>query len=217
MRGRAAGRRYENALLARGFRLVAGVDEVGRGSLAGPVVAAAVILDGGHPVPGLRDSKLLTASRRDTLARQIAGSAVAVGIGEADVREIESLNILRATLLAMRRAVEALAVAPDFVLVDALTIPGIDVPQRGIIHGDRLSSSVAAASIVAKVHRDTLMGLCHQRWPDYRFDANKGYGTADHLAALRRCGASPLHRTTFRGVTPGPQLPLFPAAAPRSR
>lgn len=206
--GHAAGRSRERALLARGVRHVAGIDEVGRGCLAGPVVAAAVILDPGRPVPGLRDSKLLTPSRREELAAWIEERAAAVGVGMADAREIDALDILRATLLAMRRAVEALEVRPGFLLVDALTIPGIDLPQEGIIHGDRLCASIAAASIVAKVRRDAMMRRLHEDWPAYRLDVNKGYGTPDHLEALRAHGASPLHRLTFRGVLPEPQLAL---------
>jgi ribonuclease HII len=201
MRGPVAGLSHERRLQARGFRLVAGVDEVGRGSLAGPVVAGAVILDPFRPVRGLRDSKLLTAAQRVELSRQITGSALGVGIGESDASEIDAVNILRATHSAMRRALEALRVEPDFILVDALTIPGVGKPQEGLVHGDRLSASIAAASIVAKVHRDAMMERWHERWPCYRFDANKGYGTPDHLGALRRHGASPIHRTTFRGVT----------------
>ena len=204
MRGPVAGMSHERRLKARGFRLIAGVDEVGRGSLAGPVVAGAVILDSARPVSGLRDSKLLTAAQREVLGRRILERALAVGIGEAEADEIDAINILRATHAAMRRALEALRTAPDFVLVDALTIPGVERPQEGLVHGDRLSASIAAASIVAKVHRDALMQRCHRRWPRYRFDANKGYGTPDHLGALRRHGASPIHRTTFRGVMRGP-------------
>ena len=205
MRGPVAGLSHERRLRARGFRLVAGVDEVGRGSLAGPVVAGAVILDPVRPVRGLRDSKLLTAARRETLSRQITASALAVGIGESEAGEIDAVNILCATHAAMRRALDGLGVEPDFVLVDALTIPGVEKPQEGLVHGDRLSASIAAASIVAKVHRDALMERCHERWPCYRFDTNKGYGTRHHLGALRRHGASPIHRTTFRGVTDEPR------------
>jgi ribonuclease HII len=212
MRRRAAGTAWERGLLARGVRHVAGVDEVGRGCLAGPVFAAAVILDPRRPVSGLADSKLLAPARREVLAARIEERAAAVGVGMADAREIDTLDILRATLLAMRRAVEALSVKPEYLLVDALTIPGIDLPQQGIVHGDRLCASIAAASIVAKVRRDALMRRLHDTWPAYRFDANKGYGTPDHLEALRSHGASPLHRLTFRGVLPGPQ-PAFPGFA----
>jgi ribonuclease HII len=216
MRGPVAGFSHERRLQARGFRLIAGVDEVGRGSLAGPVVAGAVILDPSRPVRGLRDSKLLTAAQREHLGRQIRESALAVGIGEAEADEIDAVNILRATHAAMRRALRALCTDPDFVLVDALTIPGIELSQEGLVHGDRVSASIAAASIVAKVHRDALMRRCHERWPCYRFDENKGYGTPVHLGALRLHGASPIHRTTFRGVT-GESRPQGAAATAGSR
>jgi ribonuclease HII len=208
MRRRAAGTVRERSLLARGVRRIAGVDEVGRGCLAGPVFAAAVVLDPRRQVPGLADSKLLTPARREVLAARIEERAAAVGVGIADAREIDALDILRATLLAMRRAVEALSVKPEYLLVDALTIPGIDLPQQAIVHGDRLCASIAAASIVAKVRRDALMLRLHADWPAYRFDVNKGYGTRDHLEALRSHGASPLHRRTFRGVLPEAQMAL---------
>ncbi len=210
MRGPAAGWRHERALRARGFRRIAGVDEVGRGSLAGPVVAAAVVLDPDRPVRGLRDSKMLSAAQRERAAARIAERAVAIGIGAADALEIDTVNILRATHLAMRRAVEAMRVQADCLLVDALTIPGMDLPQTGIVHGDRLSASIAAASIVAKVHRDALMRKLHRDYPRYGFVDNMGYGTPAHLDALRRFGASPLHRTSFRGVLP----PAPPACRP---
>ena len=215
MRGRVAGRRHERELGARGVRRIAGVDEAGRGSLAGPVVAAAVILDPDRPVRGLRDSKLLSPAEREHLAPLIEDRAVATGIGAADAGEIDALNILRATLLAMRRAVEALAVKPDYLLVDALRIPGLDLPQEGIVHGDRLVASIAAASILAKVRRDALMRSLHELYPGYGFDVHKGYGTAGHLGALRRLGPSPLHRSTFRGVPP-PIRPIVDAAGARS-
>lgn len=200
MHGRPAGRIRERALWARGVRHVAGVDEVGRGCLAGPVLAGAVILDPLRPVDGLRDSKLLEPARREALAAIIEERAIAVAFGMADAAEIDVQNILRATGLAMRRAVEALAVTPDYLLVDAIAIPGTPIPQRGIVHGDRLCASIAAASIVAKVRRDGMMRRLHEHWPAYRFDVNKGYGTPAHLEALARHGATPLHRTTFRGV-----------------
>jgi ribonuclease HII len=167
-------------------------------------MAGAVILDPLRPVDGLRDSKLLEPSRREALAGIIEERALAVAFGIADVAEIDAQNILRATELAMRRAVEALAVTPEYLLVDAIAIPGTAVPQQGIVHGDRLCASIAAASIVAKVRRDALMRRLHAQWPAYRFDANKGYGTKAHLEALARHGATPLHRSTFRGV-PGPR------------
>lgn len=216
MRRRAAGWTHERRLCAEGFRSVAGVDEVGRGCLAGPVVAGAVILDGRRPIPGLRDSKLLAPPARERLARLIAERAVAFALGVVDPEEIDRTDILRATLRAMQRAVEALRVRPDFVLVDALTIPGIGIPQGGLVHGDRISASIAAASIVAKFYRDEMMQSFHALYPVYGFDQHKGYGTRDHLDALRRFGRTPLHRSTFRGVKPEPQAGLpFAASAER--
>ena len=190
---------------------MAGVDEVGRGCLAGPVVAGAVVLDRDLPVQGVRDSKLLAPPDRERLAREIAARALAFALGVVDPDEIDRTDILRATLVAMRRAVEALRVRPDFVLVDALTIPGISTPQRGIVHGDRLSASIAAASIVAKFYRDEMMRFSHSLYPAYGFDRHKGYGTRDHFDALARYGPTPLHRSTFRGVRPevAPVAPLF--------
>ena len=216
MRRRAAGWKHERRLYAGGFRSVAGVDEVGRGCLAGPVVAGAVVLDGRRPIPGLRDSKWLAARGRERLARLIAERSVAFALGVVDPDEIDRTDILRATLLAMRRAVEALRVRPDYVLVDALTIPEIGIPQGGLVHGDRISASIAAASIVAKFYRDEMMQSFHALYPAYGFDRHKGYGTRDHLEALRRFGATPLHRSTFRGVRPPlPACLPFPAPAER--
>ena len=202
MRPRAAGFVHERQLFAAGLRAVAGVDEVGRGCLAGPVVAGAVILDRSRPVPGVRDSKTLGAAARERLAREIAGRAVAFALGVVDPEEIDRTDILRATLEAMRRAVMALRVRPDFVLVDALNIPAIDVPQRGLVRGDQNSVSIAAASIVAKFYRDEMMLAFHDLYPAYGFRRHKGYGTRDHLEALRRFGPTPWHRSTFRGVRP---------------
>ena len=216
MQGRPAGWRHERRLYADGFRSVAGVDEVGRGCLAGPVVAGAVVLDRRSRVRGLRDSKLLPASERGRLARLIAGRAVAFALGVVDPDEIDRTDILRATLLAMKRAVGALSVRPDYVLVDALTIPEIGIPQGGLVHGDRISASIAAASIVAKFYRDEMMQSFHALYPAYGFDRHKGYGTPDHYDALRRFGPTPLHRSTFRGVRPGAPAGLpFPATAER--
>ncbi len=199
-RDRAAGFALERRRGERGFCAVAGFDEVGRGCLAGPVVAAAVILDPARRPRGLRDSKQLTAAERERLASAIATAAVAIALGVVDSIEIDRTDILRATLEAMRQAVEGLRVRPDYLLVDAVRIPAISIPQEGLIRGDARSASIAAASIVAKVYRDALMRSLHALFPAYRFDANKGYGTPDHLSALRRLGATPLHRTTFRGV-----------------
>jgi ribonuclease HII len=199
---RGADRSREAALSRRGFRRIAGLDEVGRGSLAGPVVAAAVVLHPDRTIAGLRDSKRLQPAVRQRLAREIVLGAEACAVGLVDAGEIDRSDILRATFEAMRRAVSSLRVRPDFLLVDALTIPGLAIPQRGIVRGDDSTASIAAASIVAKVYRDHLMRTLHSAWPAYRFDSNKGYGTRQHLDALRRLGATPLHRATFRGVLP---------------
>ncbi len=210
MAHRAAGWSHERDLGKRGFRVVAGVDEVGRGCLAGPVVAGAVILDPARPIRGVRDSKVVPPGERARLARRIASEAVAMAIGVVDAGEIDRIDILRATLVAMRRAVEGLQIRPDYVLVDALEIPGIGVPQTGIVRGDQESASIAAASIVAKFYRDEMMRFFHGLYPAYAFDVNRGYGTAAHLEALRRFGATPLHRVTFHGVRD--DLALFPIA-----
>ena len=199
-RCRNAGWDHERALRAEGHRLIAGVDEVGRGCLAGPVVAAAVVLDPQRPIAGLRDSKQLRPEPRARLARMVAERALDCGLGVVEAEEIDRTDILRATLRAMREAIRALRSAPDFVLVDALRVPGVGVPQRALVKGDEVSATIAAASILAKVYRDEMMRAFHVVYPAYRFDANKGYGTTDHLLALRRFGASPLHRQTFRGV-----------------
>ncbi len=207
---------HERRLFVDGFRAVAGVDEVGRGCLAGPVVAGAVILDRDRPIRGLRDSKLLVPPVRERLARAIAARCVAFALGVVEPEAIDRSDILRATLVAMRRAVEALRVRPDFVLVDALTIPGIATPQRGLVRGDAISASIAAAAIVAKFYRDTMMRSLHALYPAYGFDRHKGYGTRDHLDALRRFGPTPLHRTTFRGVRTEPSA-VWLAHAPTVR
>jgi len=194
--------RHERACLRRGFRSIAGVDEAGRGPLAGPVVAAAVILDRARPVRGIDDSKSLPAGVREALFDRITRSARAWAVGAADPGEIDRINILRASLLAMRRAVLALSELPDCLLVDGRD--GIDFPvyQKAIIRGDALSLSIGAASIVAKVTRDRLMEEMHRRWPAYNFARHKGYPTPEHLEALRRHGPCPIHRLTFRGVLP---------------
>ena len=194
--------RLESELSARGFARIAGVDEVGRGCLAGPVVAGAVILPAGCVLPGLDDSKRLDPGSRDRLDRQIRLSAVAIGLGVVEARQIDSENILRASLEAMRRAVSALDPEPDVLLVDAVRVPAVRVPQLPVIHGDALSQSIAAASIVAKVFRDRLLEQLGQRHPVYGFESHKGYGTPEHWEALRLYGPCPEHRMTFRGVTP---------------
>ncbi len=181
--------------------LVAGVDEAGRGPLAGPVVAAAVILDDLQPIKGLNDSKKLTALRREKLFDEIRAKALCCSIAEASVEEIDTLNILQATLLAMRRAVEGLRLKPAKVLVDGNRLPVLDVLAEAIVGGDALVPSISAASILAKVTRDRWCAQLHLEYPQYGFDGHKGYGTAEHLAALRAHGACPQHRKTFRPVT----------------
>ena len=180
--------------------LVAGVDEAGRGPLAGPVVAAAVILDELHPIKGLADSKKLTAARRDRLFDEIRAKALCCSIAQASVEEIEQLNILQATLLAMRRAVEGLRLKPAKVLVDGNRIPVLDVLAEAIVQGDALVPAISAASILAKVTRDRWCAEYDRQFPQYGFARHKGYGTAAHLAALQQHGACPEHRKTFRPV-----------------
>jgi ribonuclease HII len=181
--------------------LVAGVDEAGRGPLAGPVVAAAVILDDLHPIKGLADSKKLTASRRDALFDEIRAKALCCSIAMASVEEIDQLNILQATLLAMRRAVEGLRLKPIRVLVDGNRIPVLRIQAEAIVKGDSLVPAISAASILAKVHRDRLCADLDQQYPHYGFARHKGYGTALHLAALQEHGACEQHRKSFRPVT----------------
>ena len=181
--------------------LVAGVDEAGRGPLAGPVVAAAVILDDLNPIKGLADSKTLTALRREKLFDEIRAKALCCSIAEASVEEIERLNILQATLLAMRRAVEGLRLKPFKVLVDGNRLPVLDMLAEAIVKGDSLIPAISAASILAKVHRDRWCAELDLQYPQYGFAQHKGYGTAQHLMALAAHGACPQHRKTFRPVT----------------
>lgn len=181
--------------------LVAGVDEAGRGPLVGPVVAAAVILDDLQPIKGLADSKTLTARRREKLFDEIRAKALCCSIAQASVEEIEELNILQATLLAMRRAVEGLRLKPNLVLVDGNRVPLLKVRAEAIVKGDAWVPAISAASILAKVHRDRWCAEIDLLYPQYGFARNKGYGTAEHLAALQVHGACPQHRKTFRPVT----------------
>jgi ribonuclease HII len=194
-------RTLENALRRVGFCHVAGVDEVGRGCLAGPVVAAAVILHPDRHISGVCDSKLVPAEERERLCVQIVRSAIAWAVGVAEPKEIDDINIHQASLIAMRRAVLGLAPLPDVVLVDAFRIPDLPMAQRGVLHGDRRCSAIAAASIVAKVTRDRQMLELHGRDPRYRFDRHKGYATSEHLEAVARFGYSQAHRRTFRPPT----------------
>jgi len=194
-------RTLENALRRAGFCYVAGCDEVGRGCLAGPVVAAAVILHPDRHIPGVCDSKLVPAAEREQLYTRIVAGAVAWAVASADPREIDHINIHQASLRAMQRAVMALAPLPDIVLVDAFRVPDLPMAQRGVPHGDRRCSAIAAASIIAKVSRDRDMQALHGRDPRYGFDRHKGYATADHLDAVARFGYSDAHRRSFRPPT----------------
>jgi ribonuclease HII len=196
-----ATRTLENALRRVGFVHVAGCDEVGRGCLAGPVVAAAVVLHPDRHIPGVCDSKTVPAAERERLYDQILGAAIAWAVGEADPTEIDRINIHQASLRAMQRAVLLLAPLPDIVLVDAFRVPDLPMAQRGVLHGDRRCSAIAAASIVAKVTRDRQMLDLHGRDPRYGFDRHKGYATADHLEAVARYGYSDAHRRSFRPAT----------------
>jgi ribonuclease HII len=197
----AAMRTLENALRRVGFCYVAGVDEVGRGCLAGPVVAAAVVLHPDRHIPGVSDSKAVPAPERERLFERITRHAIAWAVAEADPREIDHVNIHQASLAAMRRAIMDLNPLPDVVLVDAFRVPDLPMAQRGVLHGDRRCSAIAAASIVAKVTRDRQMIDLHVRDPRYGFDRHKGYATADHLDAVARFGYSEAHRRSFRPPT----------------
>lgn len=189
--------RHERELWEAGYTSIAGLDEVGRGSLVGPVMSAAVILPPQFYLPGLRDSKQLTALERERFAEAIYKEAVAVGIGSTPVEEIERTNIVEATKKSMIAAIQALTKAPDYLLIDALKLP-LSLPQRSIVRGDRMSVTIAAASVVAKVTRDRYMVQISEEYPQYGFERNKGYGTQEHLEAIARFGFSPIHRRTFQ-------------------
>jgi ribonuclease HII len=207
---------FERRLWAAGHRRIAGVDEVGRGPLAGPVVAAAVVLRPDAFMPGLDDSKRLTPRQREGLAAAVRAQAQAWCIAEVDVEEIDRINIARAAFLAMRRALAGLGVAVDHVLVDGFRIPGYGGGQTAIVGGDHLSNSIAAASVLAKVHRDERMRAWDRVWPGYGFARHKGYATPEHLAALERLGPCPLHRRSFHWGKAPVQLRLVgdePAAS----
>ncbi len=190
-------REFDDAFRAQGFPILCGVDEAGRGPLAGPVCAAAVILPPDIEIEGLNDSKKLTEKKREALYEPIKELALGYGIAFATVEEIEQYNILQATFLAMRRAVEQLSMTPDLVLVDGNRLPPLPVPGKTVIKGDSLSASIAAASILAKVSRDRLMLELDEQYPMYGFAKHKGYGTAAHYEALRTYGLSPAHRPSF--------------------
>lgn len=191
---------FEAEAWTRGFRRVAGLDEVGCGPLAGPVVAAAVILPRGWSVQGVRDSKRLTEQQRERLYVEITRTAIAWSVGVVEAGVIDAVNIRQAARLAMAEAVTRLLPSSDYLLLDAMGLPGLKIEQRAIIKGDGLCLSIAAASIIAKVTRDRLMAEAHVRFPKYGFLAHKGYGTAEHLRQLRRYGPCELHRRTFQPV-----------------
>ena len=180
--------------------IIAGVDEAGRGPLAGPVIAAAVILDPEQPIVGLKDSKLLSLARRETLFEVICRASLAYAVGRAEVAEIDQINILQASLLAMQRAVAALSQTPDCALVDGQFTPKLSMPAEAIIKGDQTVAAISAASIVAKVVRDREMVELDRCYPGYGFAAHKGYGTKQHCLALKQLGATPIHRRSFKPV-----------------
>lgn len=192
--------RYERAARRAGFTMLGGIDEVGRGPLAGPVVAACVVSSRPLVLPGLNDSKRVSPSRREILAREIRARADAIGIGEASPAEIDEHNILGATYLAMRRALAAAGTPPEYLLLDAVRLPGVECPQEPIIKGDALCALIAAASIIAKVYRDALLVALDEADPRYGYALHKGYPTPAHLAALATHGPSPNHRMSFRPV-----------------
>lgn len=191
---------YERSLLGQGYKMIAGIDEAGRGPLAGPVVAGAAILSIDNEIQGLNDSKQLSAGQREYLYHQIREKAVAYGVGIVDVDYIDTYNILQATYEAMRRAIQSLGCQPDHLLNDAVIIPNVTIAQLKIIKGDAKSHSIAAASILAKVTRDKLMGEYGKLFPEYGFETHMGYSTPDHIAALQKYGACPIHRVSFAPV-----------------
>lgn len=188
---------YENIAYADGYEIVCGVDEAGRGPLAGPVYAAAVILPKGHIIEGVNDSKKLSEKKRDELFDKVIDECAAYSVGIATEQEIDEFNILQATFLAMRRAVEGLNVKPDIALIDGNKTPGLAIEQRAIVKGDGKSANIAAASIIAKVSRDRYMLEMAAKYPEYQFEKHKGYGTKLHYEMLEKYGVSPIHRKTF--------------------
>ncbi len=195
--------RYERRLREQGFRRIAGVDEAGRGALAGPMVAAAVILPEDFDLEGLADSKVLTALQRESCYERIARDAVAVSVCRAMPSRIDHRGLHRSNLWLLRRAVRILSVRPDYVLTDGWAIPRMELPHLSIKKGDAVTASVAAASVVAKVSRDRMMDRYHRRFPEFGFDRHRGYGTAEHFEALARLGPTSIHRLSFKGVGPG--------------
>ena len=188
---------FEKKLWSRDYKFLAGIDEVGRGPLAGPVMACAIVFDQNFYHSEVTDSKRLTPGKRDELAAVLRKNAVSFALGEASVREIEELNIRQATFMAMKRAVSGLAVIPDFLMIDGEIWPDPEIPARGIIRGDNKSFTISAASIIAKVARDKYMKELDREYPQYKFAQNKGYGTPEHIRAIRMAGPSPHHRSSF--------------------
>lgn len=189
--------KYENKLYSQGYNIIAGIDEAGRGPLAGPVVACAVILKKDERVEGVNDSKKLSPKKRDKLFDEIIDKCVAYGVGIIDNNVIDEINILEATRLAMKQAIENLRVQPDYLLIDAETHIATNIPLKGIIKGDSLSQSIAAASIIAKVTRDRMLLELDKKYPEYLFSKHKGYGTALHIAKIKEYGLTDIHRKTF--------------------
>jgi ribonuclease HII len=189
---------FERRARQDGYKLVAGVDEAGRGPLAGPVVAAAVILAPDYENADINDSKQLTPKKRETLYHVIKRDALAIGVGVVEVPVIDTINILRASLMAMREAIADLSLCPDYLLIDGNKGVSLDIPQQVIVKGDSRSISIAAASIIAKVSRDKIMEMYHRQFPQYNFLKNKGYGTSEHLDAIQKHGSCKIHRRSFR-------------------
>ena len=197
----------ERMAFEAGYKYIAGIDEVGRGCLAGPVVAAACILDVTEPlIEGIDDSKKLNRKTRETLAEQLRAKCIGYATGQVEADEIDQINILEATKKAMKAALEKLEPKADFLLIDAVVLKDVSVPQKSVIRGDSLCGSIAAASILAKTYRDSLMRQYHEKYPHYGFHNHVGYATLEHLSALREHGASPIHRRSFRGVLPEENL-----------
>jgi len=196
---------YEKRCLSKGYKFIAGIDEVGRGSLAGPVVAAAVVIKNIEEffIAFLKDSKKLSRKKRETLFQLIIDKSSSVGIGIVESEIIEKINIAQATFLAMKRAIIGLEKTPDYILVDAFKIPYIRIEQNNIIKGEDSSISIAAASVVAKVYRDKIMQDMHKKYPEYQFNKNSGYGTKRHIIAIKEYGICPIHRKTFKSVLSG--------------
>jgi ribonuclease HII len=199
--------RFERRLRAEGFRHIAGADEAGRGALAGPLVAAAVILPEGFPLDGIADSKMLTALQRERACARIREGAISIAVCRAMPTRIDHRGLHRSNMFLLRRALKELPIPPDFVLTDGWPVRGVPFPHLSIRKGDAVTASVAAASIVAKVTRDAMMDRYHRRFPEYGFDSNRGYGTRYHWDALVRLGPTPIHRRSFKGVADPKPLP----------